>query len=343
MRGLSCGRCHGKRGPYLTAYEIAVKHGYEGSEEEWIETTQSVFVARVTANNQVYWECDTSYEELLARSAIQEVHLITMEGRTAFLNGASENKLVFQTLPYEDEQIGNVYEMYEWIADGEQRVYWLDAYAPGQGSITKNMLATAVQNELDGAVQKNAQAAKESYQTQEVGVDANGKLWVFQPTDFIPATGQPAKTEAMTCEVGLDGEGRLWSEGYKKPGTGIPNTDMNQTAQTQLQCAPIIYVRMYMSSSTIYVDWDATNLNGFDGLQEAIYAGADVRMMLLTENYFIFCHPVVKFMVNGNMEILEIVFGGPELSEYGLTVTETIAYYVLSVTSTSVRRIVVDL
>lgn len=153
MHGINCGNCDGNRGAqaYITAYDIAVKHGYEGSEKEWVESLQSVFVARVTANNQVYWECDTSYEELLARSAIQEVHLLTMEGRTAFLNGASENKLVFQTLPYEDEQIGNVYEMYEWVADGEQRVFWLDAYAPGQGAITKAMLASAVQTSLDKA------------------------------------------------------------------------------------------------------------------------------------------------------------------------------------------------
>ena len=151
MNGLSCGSCsHGNK-PYISAYDIAVKPGYTGTEKEWIESLQSVFVAFVTANNQVYWECDTSYEELLARSAIQEVHLLTMEGRTAFLNGASENKLVFQTLPYEDELIGNVYEMYEWIADGEQRVYWLDAYAPGQNAITKAMLASAVQTSLDKA------------------------------------------------------------------------------------------------------------------------------------------------------------------------------------------------
>ena len=157
MNGLSCGSCsHGNK-PYISAYDIAVKNGYTGTEKEWIESLQSVFVERVTANNQVYWECDTSYEELLARSAIQEVHLLTMEGRTAFLNGASEDKLVFQTLPYEDEQIGNVYEMYEWIADGEQRVFWLDAYAPGQGAITKPMLASAVQTSLgkaDTAYQK---------------------------------------------------------------------------------------------------------------------------------------------------------------------------------------------
>ena len=153
MHGIRCGNCDGNRGAqaYITAYDIAVKNGYTGTEKEWIESLQSVFVARVTANNQVYWECDTSYEELLARSAIQEVHLLTMEGRTAFLNGASENKLVFQTLPYEDEQIGNVYELYEWIADGEQRVFWLDAYAPGQGAITKAMLASAVQTSLDKA------------------------------------------------------------------------------------------------------------------------------------------------------------------------------------------------
>ena len=71
MHGLNCGRCYGERGPYLTAYEIALKHGYEGSEEEWIETVQSIFVARVTSNNEVSWECDTSYEELLAMDEVK--------------------------------------------------------------------------------------------------------------------------------------------------------------------------------------------------------------------------------------------------------------------------------
>lgn len=309
MHGLNCGRCHGERGPYLTAYEIAVKHGYEGSEDDWIETIQSVFVARVTANNEVYWECDTSYEELLARSAIQEVHLLTLEGRTAFLNGASENKILFQTLPYEDEQIGNVYEMYEWIADGEQRVYWLDAYAPGQGSITKNMLATAVQNELDGAVQKNAQAAKESYQTQEVGVDANGKLWVFQPTDFIPATEQTAKTEAMTCEVGLDGEGQLWAEGYKKPGTGIPETDLASDLAIKVNKAGLKSIGFRDDGGGTYTfvgaDFNFTSLND---LISKLESGTNLRLVLTNT---LNTYPAVHYQ--GADSLARLYFAGPTI------------------------------
>ena len=85
-----------------------------------------------------------------------------MEGRTAFCNGYVKNIgsgfIRFQTSPFYDGDVGGyVYEVYELYASDFGTFYLADVYAPGMGSITKPMLATAVQtslNKADSAYQK---------------------------------------------------------------------------------------------------------------------------------------------------------------------------------------------
>ena len=317
MHGLNCGRCHGERGPYLTAYEIAVKHGYEGSEEDWIETIQSVYTARVTAKGAYEWECSVTFEELMARVNLQEVHLLTMEGRTAFCNGYVKNigsgYIRFQTSPFYDEDVGGyVYEIYELYASDAGTYNLADVYAPGMESITKQMLSGDVQTELDGAVQKSEQATKESYQTQPVGVDEDGQLWVFQPTDIVPATAQPVKTGAMTCEVGIDGEGQLWSEGYKKPGTGIPETDLASDISEKVNKAGLKSLGFRDDGESYTYIGTEIPFTSLDDLIEKISSGVNLRLVITNKND---TYPCVHF--HGTGSTARVFFCGPTVIPNG--------------------------
>lgn len=76
----------------------------------------------------------------------------------------------------------------------------------------------------------------------------------FVDKEVLPAP--MTKTEAMTQSVGMDDDGRLWTE---------PGASGN--------VAPIIYVN---KSSNAYTDAECQNQYSFDGLYEAVQAGAKV-------------------------------------------------------------------
>lgn len=313
MRGLNCGGCNGhcSDGPYVTAYEIAQKHGFEGTEKEWVQATQSVFVARVKDAAGFEWDCDTTYEKILEESEIREVHLMTQEGRTAFMHGVSHgiggDRIVFQTLPYKDDMDGSVYEEYLLFSNNYGTFTVGDSIAPGQGSIEKGMLSNAVQNLLDGAVQSGDQDTKTSGQNHAVGYDPiTKKLYVQVPTDLIPMTVQPAKTEDMTNLVGTDASGQLFAEGYKKPDTGIPVTDMAQDVQKKIMNAGFKSIAFTESSGTYtFVDADFA----FENVDDLIYQishGANVRIVIMNTSD---TYPAVHFQ--GSQSTARLYFSGP--------------------------------
>ena len=174
LHGIKCRNCDGNRceKPYITAYEIAVKHGFQGTEEEWINTIGCIYLARVTARGGTDWDCSNTYEELAEMLEFKEVHLLTLDGRIAFLNGVTDDMMIFCTANYETDA-GTVYDKYE-----------LGKTTPGDamqinvsnetGTITIDRLAPGIQTSLakaDTAYQKPAEGIKFEHLQQSVQED----------------------------------------------------------------------------------------------------------------------------------------------------------------------------
>lgn len=333
MRGLSCGSCEGRRPakPYVTAYEIAVKQGFRGSEREWIDKLQSVCLVRVLTAENGAWTCAETLEELLELAAVKEVHLLTKEGRTAFCSRIDNDEIRFRTPTYE-AQTHTIYEEYTLTSAGGTYEI-VDVDDRDAGSVTKVMLAVEVQNTLDGAIQASAQATKSDNQTQAVGVDANGKLYVANVTDYIPASVQPNKNYDMQNPVGLDENQQLWAGGYRKPEGGIPHSDLANDLLRDINRAPIIGVVIKRTGTVYDVDWDNTALHGYNSIPEAINDAADVRAIISDGNTFAE-HPF-RNAPDPNI----IVFGGPEYDTFGEG-TATIVYYIVDATQPHVTRVV---
>lgn len=276
LHGIKCRNCDGRRDvqAYITAYDIAVKHGYTGTEKEWVETLQSVYTARVTGESGYEWSGNETFDELLAQANERELHLLSPEGMVAFCHGISDTQLIFQTLPYDDPDIGSVYKQYE-ITSANVRTFQLhDAVSPGQGSITKNMLSNQVQTSLGKA-----------------------------------------------------------DTAYQKPAGGITGSDLTSEIARNINLAPIIGVVIKRTGTTYDVDWDNTDLNGYNSIPEAINDAADVRAIITDGNTFAE-HPFC-YAPDPNI----IVFAGPEYDTFGEG-TATIVYYIVDATQPHVTRVV---
>ena len=66
------------RGYYITAYGIAVKHGFQGTEEEWLKSLKGdggepIVIRYDETAQQLQWkyESDTQWQELLSLSELQ--------------------------------------------------------------------------------------------------------------------------------------------------------------------------------------------------------------------------------------------------------------------------------
>lgn len=214
MFGLKCGRCDGARNSpaYVTAYEIAVKHGYTGTEKEWINTMQSVYVARVTAKTPATWTCNVSLATLLAQSELREIHLVTLEGRTAFSSKIADDKIVFRTLTYEVSG-GKYYDEYTLTATGGTYTT-LDVEDIDAGAITRTMLANDVQTSLAladsslqahqslaGLVPRSQQIAKTFAHTQRVAIDPDGKLWAKEHLFLVTLTYSNTNTDKSSTDI----------------------------------------------------------------------------------------------------------------------------------------------
>ena len=253
MHGIRCGNCDGQTGAqaYITAYDIAVKHGYQGTEEDWVNTLQSVYVAKVVDYGPYEWDCSDKFADLVEKSAYTELHLTTQDGRTAFLNGMTDHMLVFDTLPFMHSEYGRVYLHYELYASDYGTYLYADAVSPGQNAVEYSMLENSVQESLDKA-----------------------------------------------------------DTAYQKPAGGIPYSDLKTDLVSDINKAPIIYIRLVDTDVGVAVDLEHTDFHGYTSPQEAIADGADVRIAhtdtRLTGSPYI-THPFIGAL-NG-----ALAFGGLEL------------------------------
>ena len=171
MRGLRCRNCDGRRDvqAYITAYDIAKKHGYTGTEAEWIASIGTVFVAKVVTQTPGAWTCDTSYEYLVAQKTAGKIIALAAEDTIAWLV-ESEDDLIFATLPFDDATYR------EYILDDEDTGTWTTR---ASGSVFSDYIPASVQ------------PTKHAGMTCEVGLDENQQLWAEgykKPYGGIPAT-----------------------------------------------------------------------------------------------------------------------------------------------------------
>jgi hypothetical protein len=180
MFGIKCRDCDGKRcaKPYITAYEIAVKHGFQGTEEEWINTLECIYTAKVVAmygQDNMYWESSDQYASLVAMSQLKELHLQTLDGKIAFLNGIVEGaggKVTFCTTTYETDD-GTFYDKYE-LYESNDGMYSKINVSSETGVITIDRLAAGIQASLgkaDSAYQKPPEGIRFEHLQQSVQED----------------------------------------------------------------------------------------------------------------------------------------------------------------------------
>lgn len=110
MRGLNCMNCRGGT-PYLTAYEIAVKHGFRGTEAEWIASLYHRRIVRVTSRTGDDFTCDQTLETIRDWHRENLVEMALDDGRTARLSEVGATA-VFTTEWFETDD-GQAYET--WV------------------------------------------------------------------------------------------------------------------------------------------------------------------------------------------------------------------------------------
>lgn len=268
LHGIKCRNCDGNRcaKPYITAYEIAVKHGFQGTEEEWINTLNCIYLARVTARGGTDWDCSNTYEELAEMLEFKEVHLLTLDGRIAFLNGVTDDMMIFCTANYETNA-GTVYDKYE-----------LGKTTPGDAET----------------------------------VDVSNETGIIT-LDRLAAGIQTSLGKADTA--------------YQKPAEGIKFEHLQQSVQHDILRAPIIYISLIDQGGSIVVDFEHTDLHGYDDPISALQDGADVRIQYspddVTNPYV--THPCIGTANNGAW----LVFGGAEVFTDGDSYTQRIAWYAI--------------
>ena len=174
MFGIKCRTCDGNRcaKPYVTAYEIAVKHGFQGTEEEWIDTLECIYTAKVTFFNDPYWDCSDNYAALVAMSQNKELHLQTLDGKIAFPQGIDGDKVTFCTTTYKTDD-GTFYDRYDLYESGDG-MYEKVNVSNETGTITLDRLAAGIQTSLgkaDTAYQKPPEGIRFEHLQQSVQND----------------------------------------------------------------------------------------------------------------------------------------------------------------------------
>ena len=92
--------------PYITAYAIAVKHGFKGSEEEWIRSIGSVLVVRATdmypgeVDNRGTFQTMTTLEEIEQHAAQGKLIALEANGELAWMSQLTSGYAKFAGAPY---------------------------------------------------------------------------------------------------------------------------------------------------------------------------------------------------------------------------------------------------
>lgn len=92
-------RCDGifRGQPYLSAYAIAVKHGFQGTEKEWLQSLGSRYLIGAETEEDGTFTCDSSLSEIVEAFEAGRTVMLQTEDMTALLTELSEDAAVFAT------------------------------------------------------------------------------------------------------------------------------------------------------------------------------------------------------------------------------------------------------
>ena len=234
MFGMNCREC-GRRpgGAYLTAYQIALKYGFVGTEAQWIRSIGTMRSIHVTERSGGTFECDASLGQVLQMMEDGFIPvLITVEGLPAFLSDVTDEMLSFSTMLIQDLE-GDYYDCYS-MSGREYTVERVTVSGSeggggsiGPNSITYNMLAQNVRNALDNAAEAS-QKLENGITEDDLASDVKAILDAVAGKYVKPGTGIPLGD--LSAEVrSLIGQG-----GYVKPAGGIPKADLDDMVNAAL-------------------------------------------------------------------------------------------------------------
>ena len=169
MLGMNCREC-GRRpgGAYLTAYQIALKYGFKGTEEQWIKSIGTMRSIHVTEESGGTFECDASLGQVLQMMEDGFIPvLITTDGLPAFLSGVNGEVLSFSTSLIRDIE-GDYYDCYS-ISGREKTVQKMTVTGSqgGGGSIGPGSITYSLLNER---LQEAIQSAESAVQPEDIPV-----------------------------------------------------------------------------------------------------------------------------------------------------------------------------
>ena len=218
----NCKDCGRKNSPYLTAYESALRHGFVGTEEEWVKSIGAYKVIQVTERTDGTFACNVNLST--ARGYIEDgfIPVLIYEGIPAILSDVSDDYLAFSTQVLRGAD-GDYYDMY--ILAREKTVESVKINGSGSGgtigpgTVTYTMLHANVRaalNKADSAYQKREPGIPYDDLTPQVQEYLDLARTAIQShqslAGLVPRNRQAAKTVNHTQEVAIDPTGKLYIE-----------------------------------------------------------------------------------------------------------------------------------
>lgn len=128
--------------PYISAYAIAVKHGFQGSEKEWLHSLGSVFVVKVEdfrqgENDAGTFTYNTTWEEI--EYAVSQGRIVALDfyGSLAWMSQIGNGFVRFTGEPYyaDGQHCYTEFRIMEWgenefvtYAEKENPVHWFEVH-----------------------------------------------------------------------------------------------------------------------------------------------------------------------------------------------------------------------
>lgn len=194
MHGKHC--CEHSGGPWISAYQIAQKYGFRGSEAEWIRSIGTMRIANVTGVAGGTFSCDTSLGQI--RQGMDDGYLTALvyEGIPAFVVDVQDDYVSWATNLLRDED-GDFYYLYTMYGRSNT-LERMDISGSGEGGSIGNK-SVHLRN-LDDDLQESVGLANSAVQPED--------LEDYVPVDVFREIEEPS---ADLIEVKRDPEtGRLY-------------------------------------------------------------------------------------------------------------------------------------
>lgn len=223
------------RGYYITAYGIAVKHGFQGTEEEWLKSLKGdggepIVIRYDETAQQLQWkyESDTQWQELLSLSELQgdvvsQTLAAAQNAKTAAEAAQSAAETAAQTTGADadaaksgaataTEKAAAAAASAKTATDAAGEAQTAESSAKGYASTSGTNATAAAQSATDARSAKaaaetaasTATSAKTAAQTAETNAKASETAAASSKTaaETAASTATSAKTEAETAKTG---------------------------------------------------------------------------------------------------------------------------------------------